>query len=397
MNKEIRDAVDRLLLEQGEYHPLELLLAECRLDFSDYESWRAGEIPRLEQVLFGDPEQLDQLLAEAEKYAEALRLAPERLTYRGWGASGGAPLSYSDNGTREERFHTAYRPLAQQPQMDLFIDAAASRLVNGIVQSLTARDYAEAGRLLDRLFEADPGNQRLGAQEQMVEAGSRLAGPVHDCEQELRYLQQTLQPMAERELGRDSSSLLVPHWRRLSAALQGRPLDDAQPELHASFTAIRAFDWEGAVKAAECDAAWPGHPLLLSRYAHACGRLHREVAALQAWFRLCWSFPDHAAAIATGADSALQRSWREFVALEPALAPADFPAWLLLLRPGLAGQLDARDNGSGCPPAYLLVHRLQTEDSRNQAAPRKAAIELRRQLRELSPDLFVHYMRSREL
>lgn len=35
-------ALDRLLLEQGCYTPLELLLAEGRLLYSDYETWRQG-------------------------------------------------------------------------------------------------------------------------------------------------------------------------------------------------------------------------------------------------------------------------------------------------------------------------------------------------------------------
>ncbi len=45
IDKFIQQAVDRLLLEQGVYTPLELLLAEGRLLFADYEAWRAGRVP----------------------------------------------------------------------------------------------------------------------------------------------------------------------------------------------------------------------------------------------------------------------------------------------------------------------------------------------------------------
>ena len=54
-DKETREAVDRLLFEQGTYTPLELLLAEGRLLYADYEAWRDGQCDYLEGLLFGDP------------------------------------------------------------------------------------------------------------------------------------------------------------------------------------------------------------------------------------------------------------------------------------------------------------------------------------------------------
>ena len=55
MSAEVHNAVDRLLLEQGEYSPLEYLLSEGRLLYSDYERWRGGELGYLDEALFGDP------------------------------------------------------------------------------------------------------------------------------------------------------------------------------------------------------------------------------------------------------------------------------------------------------------------------------------------------------
>jgi hypothetical protein len=395
MNRQVRDVVDRLLMEQGEYVPLEFLLTEGRLEFGEYERWRVGETPRLEQVLFGDPEQLAECLGEAAAYAKALGLQPERLSYQGWGASAGRSLRFSANRASEERFHTAYRRPERQPQMDLFIDAAANRLVNGIVGTLIDRSYGEAQRLLERLFEADPGHPRLGALEAMVDAGHRLAEPVHDTEQELQYLLQRLQPMADQELGRDASSLLIPHWRRLTAALQGRPFNPAQPQWHASFTAMRACAWEDMLAAIENEAAWLHHPELIIRHAFANGRLHREVAALQSWFRLCWAFPEHAAVIAHEAEPSVRQAWRDFLALEPELTPIDFPAWLLLLRPRLASQLEDPGRGNACPLTFTLIYRLQLESAEATRAPGKKAIEQRRQLQVLAPKLFTHYMKAR--
>ena len=55
IDKAVQQAVDRLLLEQGGYTPLELLLAEGRLLFADYEDWRAGQVEYLDELLFIQP------------------------------------------------------------------------------------------------------------------------------------------------------------------------------------------------------------------------------------------------------------------------------------------------------------------------------------------------------
>ncbi|RDH84181.1 MAG: hypothetical protein DIZ78_13170 [endosymbiont of Escarpia spicata] len=395
MSHPIQQAVDQLLLEQGEYSPLELLLSEGRLDYSDYEAWRTGEIPRLEQVLFGDPEKLDGLLAEAQEYAAALALQPETLRYHAWGGSGGSPLSFSDNNIREQRFHTVFRKAEDQPQFDLFMDATATNLANGIVLALIDRNNHEAHRLLDQLFEVDPGHPRLGALERMVEAGDRLAEPVADCEWELHYLKDELLPLAEKELGRESRNLLVPHWRRLTDALHGQAFDPTQPELHASYTASQTFDWETVRRTTQEDPDWPQQVLLLRRHAHACGRMHNLLESLQSWIRLCWSSPHEAVTIATEADTDLQQMWRLFLALDPELTAEDFPAWLLLTRPGLAQQLPSPEGDELCPPSYAGVYHMLREGQQSQNTPDATEIQRRGELKQLNPELFIHFMRAR--
>ena len=50
MSGAIEHEVDQLLLEHGEYLPLELLLATGRLMLPDYQAWRAGEVAYLDQA-----------------------------------------------------------------------------------------------------------------------------------------------------------------------------------------------------------------------------------------------------------------------------------------------------------------------------------------------------------
>ena len=122
MNHEIQQAVEQLLMEQGNYTPLELLLAEGRLFYSDYESWRSGDLSDLASTLFGDQNECQQLLYEADSYANKRRLAAEKISYSTWGSTEGKALSFSSNGTFNHLFHTRYRQASDIPQLDLFMD-----------------------------------------------------------------------------------------------------------------------------------------------------------------------------------------------------------------------------------------------------------------------------------
>ena len=53
IDSQVQATLDQLLLEQGGYEPLDLLLAQGLLLYTDYEDWRAGELPRLEERLQG--------------------------------------------------------------------------------------------------------------------------------------------------------------------------------------------------------------------------------------------------------------------------------------------------------------------------------------------------------
>ena len=174
MEPEVQQAVDRLLLEQGAYAPLELLLAEGRVMFADYEAWRGGQGQYLDELLFGDPKLTREQLQQAAAYAQALGLSAETAHYTPWGGGDERVLQFSPDAAFNRLFHTRYSKPEDMPQMDLFMDAGGSTLVNGIQAALVGRDLAEARRQLDLLFDVDPGNNRLGSLEQLVEAVERL-------------------------------------------------------------------------------------------------------------------------------------------------------------------------------------------------------------------------------
>jgi hypothetical protein len=85
--------VDRLLLEQGEYVPVELLLKLGLLSYAGFEAWRHGEeAGYLEDALTDAPGRALEVLEAAAAWAGRLGLLAVEETYRGWGTAAGVPL-----------------------------------------------------------------------------------------------------------------------------------------------------------------------------------------------------------------------------------------------------------------------------------------------------------------
>ena len=384
MDPQIQHRVDQLLLEQGEYLPLEFLLAEGRLLYSDYESWRGGELEILDERLFGDAAQIQKDLSQAAAYAQALGLESTTLDYPPWG--GGRPLRFSRDTILDSLLHKGYRKGEEQPQLDLFMDSVGTALANGIILALGRRDAGAAEEMLEKLYHTDPGHPRLGGLERLVDAMQRQDVPVTDTEQELGDLRDGILPLAVELLGRDSRPFLTSLWRRLGEALAENRFDPQRPDLHRSYTALRTLDWETVIEAVEAEPDWRSHALLLQRHAHACDQQQRPADALLDRFELCWHFPERAAPTQTDAAPDLIRAWELFQELEPALEAPAFPAWLLIIRPGLTGWLPRPD--ASTPADYRLLYALQREGKALGAD----TVRLRGELKELHPGLFRHFI-----
>ena len=394
--KEIQQAVDNLLHEQGAYSPLELLLAEGRLLYGDYEVWRSGEQAYLEDALFGDPEQVYHLLDQAADYAGRLGLRAESQPLTTWGDDKRSQLRFSHKPELERLFNTVYQRDSTQPQMDLFMDAAGTNLANDIVLALSGRDSKAARRLLDQLYATEPGNVRLGGLERLLEAAEYLDRPVTEPEVELEVLQQELLPLAEDLLDSGSRHYLAPQWRRLTNAFSPFSFNSVQPPLHSSFTAIQAEDWAAVLTHVEKEADWQRQPELLQRHIIACRRLRLEDDALGNWFILCWKFPDQAEVLGERTTAEWWRWWNEFIDLEPELPNREFPAWLLLQLPGLQKRYESQGAlySTEAPPSFRLLLGILSGPKGELDAE---TIEMRRRLKTENPALFEHYMRSQSV
>ncbi|GAB6039514.1 hypothetical protein [Endothiovibrio diazotrophicus] len=381
MDNETRQDVDRLLLEQGDYSPIELLLAQGRLFPEDYEAWRGGEAGYLEDHLFGDPAEIRATLTEAAAYAKKLGLEAEARHHRAWG--GGGELKRARAPALDTLLATHHLRPAARPQLDLFMDGGGNTLVNTITAALAERDSAEAHRALQQLRDNDPGHRQLGALERLVEGAEQP--PREEPAEELQRIEETLQPLAEEQLGSDARAYLTPLLRRLHERLAGHPYAAATPRLHASHTAERLGLWNEALEAIEGVPAWRDQAALLRRHARAAEHDRRPLTALADWFQLCWRHPDESGAIGDEAAREWRDPWRDFLDLDPELPEAQFPAWLLIQRPGLAENLHDAEL-EGAPESFHQLRRLIGDPT---------SVDQRKALQTSDPPLFQLYLARR--
>ena len=89
---QVQAAVQQLVMEYGEYAPLELLLATNRLGYEDYRAWRDGRLQTLDAVLANAKREIRAWLEGAQSWADVLGLAAEPEVHHGWENNAGTVL-----------------------------------------------------------------------------------------------------------------------------------------------------------------------------------------------------------------------------------------------------------------------------------------------------------------
>lgn len=404
---ELQAQVDALLLEQGALAPLELLFAAGRLLYVDYEAWRRGEVGSLDEVLMGRREAVREELEQAAAYARALGLVeqPQELTPPGDAPIGAGALRVSDDPRLRALIASRYVPAQSAPQMDLFFDNPVVALVNGLAHAIAEGDAVEAARQLDRLYAKEPNHPELAAFDRLLEALDHAHRPIADCGEELEFIT-GIAPCAWRLLGARARDLLVPLWRHLAEALRSRPYSPQAPLRHASHAWTQAQAWDEVRMSVLGEPQWWRHLPLALRLIESGVRRQRRVEALWAWFELCWQTPEQAPeALETLNFPDLHALWLRFLEAQEdssvpadrrrALTAADFPAWLLLDEPALAGRLPAEPptGASAGEEHYRLAHRWIVARAARRSAEEMA---LRRALRDSQPALLKQLLRAVE-
>jgi len=393
---EVQGAVDRVLLRHGEYAPVELLMEQGRLDYSDYEAWRCGELASLEDALAGNRARILDMLTEAAQWARRLGLAATREGYGGWGALGGSDLTFSPDSDLAVALATHYRREDAAPQLDLFLDGGEAALIKDLRTALAARQADRAAALLGDFLGRFPDHRLRPDAERLCDALAHLEASeiTSDTEQEFLRLRHHLAPAAERLLAARYRDFMTPFWRRLAVRLEKLPFDPVTEDRHASWVYAQCLDWRGVRRSVLAGGEYSRQPVLLKRLAEAERRLGERVVAIEHLAVLCWCFSEQAESLLDTdgfPDAGVRAAWRSYrdLDLEPTLEIAWFPAWLLLCEPGLAKawQVPPADEAGSAGRGFDALKRLVSTKSAD-----RQDIALRRELQRAHPGFFALFL-----
>ena len=396
LTAEVHAAVQQLVMEHGEYSPLELLLATNRLGYEDYRAWREGRLGSLDSVLVDGPHETRTWLEAARSWAEALGLDSEPVLHHGWEENAGAVLTASADPPLNALLSTRFRHIREHDQLDLFIDSAQTAAVNALLDALASRDAGKAGRALERLVGIDRDHGQRFHATALIEAleASAPEGPDQGLER-LQRMEREWVPAASALLGTRRRDFLAPLWRDIGRALDPVPFDPHYPEHHASRAYREGLDWERLRRSALAVPGCEREPVLLARLAEVEWRLRNRTKAVELWFALCRLAPEEFERLIEASgfpDWALRTAWREVLErdLEPEMTPAWFPVWMLLGEPGLANVLGPRRADDDPSRAFDVVMELLAHPDLDERG-----IELRRALQAIHPGLLERYLGKR--
>ena len=326
---QVQAAVQQLVMEHGEYAPLELLLATNRLGYEDYRAWREGRLETLDAVLADAKCDIRAWLEGAQSWSDALGLTAEPAGHHGWEKNAGAALVASTDPRLSALLSTRFRHTREHDQLDLFIDSAQTVAVNALVDALFERDAGKARQALERLVRIDRDHgQRFHASKLI----SALEAPVPEGFgrglEWLERMEREWVPTAAALLGVRRRDFLAPLWRDIARALGPVPFDPSRPERYAIRASHEGLDWEHLRQSVVAVPGYATERVLLARLAEAHWRLHDGVNAIESWFALCHLAPEVFERVIEAADFpdwALRTAWR--VALEQDFEPEMTPVW----------------------------------------------------------------------
>ncbi len=295
---------------------------------------------------------------------------------------------------------------ADPRQLDLFIDGADAILVHEIVVGLMRRDGDRAAAGLRQLGQEHPHHPDLAALTVLVEAlpTPLLATATHlTLTKHIEETERQLVPAARRLLGADADAFLRPMWQVLAATATDLTFAPTHPRAHRAWLCQQYGDWPQVLAAVENEPGWADTPLLRSWMGLARHHLGAPEVAIRLWLPLCWIDPALFAACApTLPNPTIRAAWVAFEDAAPfeeslaprALAPAWFPAWLVLRHPGLSRLFDADDIPDAGDAALVFRHLLALLPL-EQHGLTDELVSQRRALRRLDESFFRYYMAVR--
>lgn len=383
--------VDEIITDLGYYRPLELLLRQGRLRYTDYESWRNGEIDYLCETFMGSSKRISALLESARDYVQALGFTAETYHLLGWqGEKANTRLDFcpANNAIDSDLLSTQYLRKEDIPQMDLFFDNQGVQLANDLIQVLGDRDAKCSEEKLNQLEQVDPNHPLCGQGAELLLAIQKLQqkNSLSDTKQELDYLQKQLAPLAKDVLKGSARDFMAPFWRRLASNLETGFFDEQCTDLNAVYCYTQILLWPEVINSVHNIPQWQQYTGLFAQLAHAYYQDNQRIESIQVLCDYCWLHPEDDAFLPDDSNSV--QAWNKFIDLELDVkwGRQHFPAWLLFNEPGLAMHIHA--NSSSAASAFKALQQLlQAEQEKSEVQ-----VDLRLKLQNAHPDIFNYFL-----
>ena len=117
----IQNQVDLILFEEGKFSVVNWLIKEGYVDYKDYQNWRKGDSPYLEDHFKVTIQAIIADLEVVRSYARKLKLDS---IHRAYTSGSDQILHFCRSPANEIIFTTDYEPARNRVQMDLFFDSA---------------------------------------------------------------------------------------------------------------------------------------------------------------------------------------------------------------------------------------------------------------------------------
>ncbi|SEJ90904.1 hypothetical protein [Paraburkholderia diazotrophica] len=291
-------------------------------------------------------------------------------------------------------------------QLDIFADSHDVMLRNDVLAPLQRRDATAARTALALLAAEYPDDGALPAMTVLVrELESTSTAPFADraaLANARQHLEDVVTPAARRVLPAQAvQPWLVPCWRALAARAASLAFRATEADSHAAPLWLLAGDGAAAIDAVEGIESWWRVPAPLAWMTEARYRTGGLDAAWPLLAELAWLAPVRFAALLPRLGDALldvlrRRFDAEFSGAGEVDDYAWFPAWLLVVKPALAGRLSEarvqRDQAASRAMA-LLGEILRREHQGDQ----HELIGLRQEFSRLHAPLFEVYMATRQV
>jgi len=110
-------AVEKILARADVVAPSDILIEMDNLSKKNYEAWRKGQVPYLEQVFEGSLSKANRILRIIGFYVHDLNMVSRQTVYHQWGKRGNRILRFSKSGDpNTEKAYSRHYSWNQSPQ-----------------------------------------------------------------------------------------------------------------------------------------------------------------------------------------------------------------------------------------------------------------------------------------